>query len=300
MLSQQISVPNLLDLGCDLAAWKEIPGVVILPDHDPEGEQSWGFDQRTSPDNRAQQAIFDPETAAFFERNLATRGYNFFLHANFENFPGTKDHLPESVYPMGYWESKTNFPSFLSWCNPYPNRDEALQPWSSALANTDVKHFLTGWWNTPDVGVTEEFRAFYRRVRAIPDGDYRRVNSPDDPVTIRVSGANWYLVNRLQVNATVRVGGKAFELAPSEVRVGTGALDWSGAVPAFDERILERFRELESVLVAESAKGPEELKALMEIATPTSFGPTILRAETAAIFAVSVLASSLHRKGSGE
>ena len=36
---------------------------------------------------------------------------------------------------------------------------------------------------------------------------------------------------------------------------------------------------------------PEELAALMEIATPTSFGPTVLRAETAAIFAVSVLAA---------
>ena len=36
---------------------------------------------------------------------------------------------------------------------------------------------------------------------------------------------------------------------------------------------------------------PDELKALMDVATPTSFGPTILRAETAAIFAVSVLAS---------
>ena len=39
---------------------------------------------------------------------------------------------------------------------------------------------------------------------------------------------------------------------------------------------------------------PEELAALMEIATPTSFGPTILRAETAAIFALSVLAASIH------
>ena len=38
---------------------------------------------------------------------------------------------------------------------------------------------------------------------------------------------------------------------------------------------------------------PDELKALMDVATPTSFGPTILRAETAAIFAVSVLASML-------
>lgn len=36
----------------------------------------------------------------------------------------------------------------------------------------------------------------------------------------------------------------------------------------------------------------EELKALMEVATPVSFGPTILRAETAAIFAVSVISAS--------
>ena len=41
---------------------------------------------------------------------------------------------------------------------------------------------------------------------------------------------------------------------------------------------------------------PEELEALMEIATPTSFGPTILRAETAAIYAVSVLASFINGK----
>ena len=34
---------------------------------------------------------------------------------------------------------------------------------------------------------------------------------------------------------------------------------------------------------------PDELAALLEIATPTSFGPTVLRAETAAIFAVSIL-----------
>jgi len=36
---------------------------------------------------------------------------------------------------------------------------------------------------------------------------------------------------------------------------------------------------------------PDELKALISIATPVSFGPTILRAETAAIFALSVLAA---------
>lgn len=36
---------------------------------------------------------------------------------------------------------------------------------------------------------------------------------------------------------------------------------------------------------------PDELKRLLEVAAPVSFGPTILRAETAAIFAVSVLAA---------
>ena len=38
---------------------------------------------------------------------------------------------------------------------------------------------------------------------------------------------------------------------------------------------------------------PEELAALLEVATPVSFGSTILRAETAAIFGLSVLKSAL-------
>lgn len=39
---------------------------------------------------------------------------------------------------------------------------------------------------------------------------------------------------------------------------------------------------------------PEELASLLEIATPASFGPTVLRAETAAIFGLSVLAAYRH------
>ena len=40
---------------------------------------------------------------------------------------------------------------------------------------------------------------------------------------------------------------------------------------------------------------PDELSALLEIARPASFGPSVLRAETAAIFAVSVCRSFLDR-----
>jgi 16S rRNA (uracil1498-N3)-methyltransferase len=39
---------------------------------------------------------------------------------------------------------------------------------------------------------------------------------------------------------------------------------------------------------------PDELRALLDIATPVSLGPTILRAETAAIFGLSVLAAAAH------
>ena len=39
---------------------------------------------------------------------------------------------------------------------------------------------------------------------------------------------------------------------------------------------------------------PAELEALLEIAVPASFGPTILRAETAAIFGLSVLMGAVH------
>ena len=40
---------------------------------------------------------------------------------------------------------------------------------------------------------------------------------------------------------------------------------------------------------------PDELQRLLSIAVPTTFGPTILRAETAAIFGVSILSAALRR-----
>ena len=57
------------------------------------------------------------------------------------------------------------------------------------------------------------------------------------------------------------------------------------------ERATDGSGELATFVGPEGDFTPEELAALLEIATPTSFGPTILRAETAAIFAVSVLAA---------
>ena len=61
---------------------------------------------------------------------------------------------------------------------------------------------------------------------------------------------------------------------------------WKKKIPSFTSDL-----HLSAFIGPEGDFTPEELKALMEIAIPTSFGPTILRAETAALYAVSVLRS---------
>ena len=57
-------------------------------------------------------------------------------------------------------------------------------------------------------------------------------------------------------------------------------------------RTFEHF-SLSTFIGPEGDFTPEELTALMEVAIPVSFGPTVLRAETAAIFALSVLSARL-------
>ena len=75
-----------------------------------------------------------------------------------------------------------------------------------------------------------------------------------------------------------------------------GALTQPPAPPlarAIERSNIQTFEHFSVFIGPEGDFTPEELAALMEIATPTSFGPTILRAETAAIYAVSVLAATL-------
>ena len=69
----------------------------------------------------------------------------------------------------------------------------------------------------------------------------------------------------------------------------------SPSLSAAVEKISEGAEDLAVFVGPEGDFTPDELSALIDVATPTSFGPTILRAETAAIFAVSVLAAFQHR-----
>ena len=78
-----------------------------------------------------------------------------------------------------------------------------------------------------------------------------------------------------------------------------GALAWPTPEPLLTA-VQKHLRELPSERALGLFVGPEgdftpdELSALLEVATPTSFGPTVLRAETAAIFGVSTIAAALH------
>jgi len=74
-----------------------------------------------------------------------------------------------------------------------------------------------------------------------------------------------------------------------------GALTNPAPRPVFEEVLAARSGPASEWSVYVGPEGdfiPEELAALLKIATPVSFGPTVLRAETAAIFGASVLVSA--------
>ena len=83
-----------------------------------------------------------------------------------------------------------------------------------------------------------------------------------------------------------------------ETRCFVGALVTPPACPLVEAVGVSPSGALAVFVGPEGDFSPEELGALLEIATPTSFGPTVLRAETAAIFAVSVVSALRHRRGS--
>ncbi len=92
----------------------------------------------------------------------------------------------------------------------------------------------------------------------------------------------------------------ALELVKACDRVFVGALT-TPPPPALLEAVRRSLggqspdgRDLGLFVGPEGDFTPEELAALLEIAVPASFGPTILRAETAAIFGLSVLAAATH------
>lgn len=88
---------------------------------------------------------------------------------------------------------------------------------------------------------------------------------------------------------------EALSIARESGRVFAGALVTPPAPPILEAvRAVPDATGLSVFIGPEGDFTPEELAALLEIATPVSFGPTVLRAETAAVFAVSVLAAVLH------
>ena len=67
-----------------------------------------------------------------------------------------------------------------------------------------------------------------------------------------------------------------------------------GSPESNNQTIRQSGRSLGLFVGPEGDFTPAELESLLAIAVPTSFGPTILRAEAAAIFGLSVLAATQH------
>ena len=90
----------------------------------------------------------------------------------------------------------------------------------------------------------------------------------------------------------------ACDLARTCDRVFAGALVDPPAPPLLEAvaRALPAARSLGLFVGPEGDFTPAELEALLACAEPTSFGPTILRAETAAVFGLSVLAAAAMKR----
>ena len=89
----------------------------------------------------------------------------------------------------------------------------------------------------------------------------------------------------------------ALGLAKECERVFAGALTEPPPRPLLDAVLAETNPEMKSLGLFVGPEGdftPAELAALLEIAVPASFGPTVLRAETASAFGLSVLMGVVH------
>ena len=87
----------------------------------------------------------------------------------------------------------------------------------------------------------------------------------------------------------------ALALVKSCGRVFAGALCQPPPPPIWNEVAAVAGKAVPSLGIFVGPEGdftPDELRALLDVAAPVSFGPTILRAETAAIFGLSVLAAA--------
>jgi 16S rRNA (uracil1498-N3)-methyltransferase len=87
----------------------------------------------------------------------------------------------------------------------------------------------------------------------------------------------------------------ALALVKSCGRVFAGALCQPPPPPIWNEVAAVAGKTVPSLGIFVGPEGdftPDELRALLDVAAPVSFGPTILRAETAAVFGLSVLAAA--------
>ena len=90
----------------------------------------------------------------------------------------------------------------------------------------------------------------------------------------------------------------ALALVKSCGRVFAGALCQPPPPPIWNEVAAVAGKAVPSLGIFVGPEGdftPDELRTLLDVAAPVSFGPTILRAETAAIFGLSVLAAARAR-----
>ena len=194
------AIRDLREAGFDFALLEKIDGLDVVPIIRPDYQRVHALGSRVSEDYLVNAGSF----ADAFSRT-PYRTLNLMLHNNLENYPSRHCSLPELFFPTADWVIRKKPLHFLSWCNAYPNAQEALLPLTRQLANRDVDEIQLGWWGNPDSGVTDQYRKFNQAFRSIPAVRFTAVTKESDCAAVYVHGKDFYVVNRMGYPVTLEM-----------------------------------------------------------------------------------------------
>ena len=194
--------------GIDLRALSSIEGLKVLPIVRPDYFRAHGI-----YDTNEEHFQFDERYRRYF-REGGVHAINLERHSNLEIYPSmtARKNFWKRPFWMPVGGNVAGIPDFYDYPTPHPNSEHCLETFVGLVADYDLQDIMHGFWGLPEQGEHERFRRFYTQFRAIPRGEFRRLDgAADDPVAVRVGEKGYYLVNRTphEVEASWKENGAA-------------------------------------------------------------------------------------------
>ena len=183
--------------GIDLKKLTSIPNLCIMPDFRPNYS-------RTSNKAGDEYALNFSDKLASLWSIPSIDSAQITMHSTIEIWNNISKSKIKNL-----WGAK----SHVSFSITMPNDDYVLENFTWLLAEADPFLINYGWWGNPESGADRIFRKFYHHYSYIPQRHFLKVQGTNDPVTVRQSGKDIYMVNMAPFPSKISIsGGKTFNL----------------------------------------------------------------------------------------